>query len=130
MPVRVLIVDDEQDITSVIKTGLEQRDFVVTAFNLPSKALENYKAGAYDIILLDIRMPAMTGFELARAIWNVDKTARICFLTSFEIYEEEAALVFPSMGRRCFLRKPMTAEHLAKHILTQMDLPAPGLTTT
>ncbi|HKU48310.1 MAG TPA: response regulator [Nitrososphaera sp.] len=129
MPTRVFVVDDEQDITAIVKRGLEHHGFKVTAFNSPIKALAHYSPGAFDIILLDIRMPEMTGFELARSIWDTDRNVHICFMTSFEIYEGEAAKVFPSMGNRCFLRKPITIEQLARHINTQLGLSSPDLTS-
>jgi DNA-binding NtrC family response regulator len=119
MAVRVLIVDDEQDITTVVSRGLEQRGFSVTSFSSPIEALSNYKGESFDIILLDIRMPEMTGFE----------HARVCFMTSFEIYEEEAARVFPSLRKPCFLRKPIGLDQLANHIHSQLGSESADLTT-
>jgi CheY-like chemotaxis protein len=129
MAVRVLIVDDEQDITTVVSRGLEQRGFSVTSFSSPIEALSNYKGESFDIILLDIRMPEMTGFELARSIWKIDEHARVCFMTSFEIYEEEAARVFPSLRKPCFLRKPIGLDQLANHIHSQLGSESADLTT-
>ena len=129
MSAHVLMVDDEHDITTVVSRGLEQRGFKVTTFNNPAEALNHYKPHAFDIILLDIRMPQMTGFALARAIWKMDDNAKICFMTSFEIYEEEAAAVFPTLRTPCFLRKPMGLDHLAKHIHTQLGSDSADLTT-
>jgi DNA-binding response OmpR family regulator len=123
------MVDDETDITTVVSRGLQQRGFRVTAFNNPAEALNHFKRQTFDIILLDIRMPQMTGFELARAIWKEDNGAKICFMTSFEIYEEEARTVFPSMRTPCFLRKPMGLDQLAKHIHTQLGSHPADMTT-
>jgi two-component system, OmpR family, response regulator len=129
MIVRVLLVDDEPDITDVLGKGLQKYGFEVAGFNSPSSALQNYKPAGYDFILLDIKMPELNGFELAKSIWKIDPDARICFLTSFENYEQEAAAVFPSTKHRCFLRKPMTIERLASHIQTQLALPSTDLPT-
>jgi len=129
MSVRVLMVDDEQDITTSVSRGLEQRGFKVTSFNSPVEALNHYKKESYDIILLDIRMPEMTGFELARSIWKIDGNAKVCFMTSFEIYEEEAARVFPSLRNPCFFRKPIGIDQFAKHINTQLGSESADLTT-
>lgn len=123
------MVDDEQDITTIVSRGLEQRGFKVTTFNDPVNALDHFKPATFDIILLDIRMPRMTGFELARAIWKTDSNARICFMTSFEIYEQEATKVFPSVRTPCFLRKPISLDQLAKHIHTQLGSGPADLTT-
>ena len=113
MSAHVLMVDDEQDITTVVSRGLEQRGFKVTTFNNPVEALNHYKPRGFDIILLDIRMPHMTGFALARAIWKM----------------EEAAAVFPTLRTPCFLRIPIGLDQLAKHIHTQLGSDAADLTT-
>jgi len=122
------MVDDEEDITTIVSRGLQQRGFSVSAFSNPVEALDHYKPGTFDIILLDIRMPQMTGFELARAIWKADEKAKICFMTSFEIYEE-AAMVFPTLRPPCFLRKPIGLDQLAKHIHNQLGSDTADLTT-
>ena len=123
------MVDDEQDITTIVIRGLGPRGFKVSIFNNPVDALNHYKPGTFDMILLDIRMPQMNGFELARAIWKMDGDAKICFMTSFEIYEEEASKVFPSVKTPCFLRKPISIDQLAKHIHTQLGSDSADLTT-
>lgn len=61
---RILIVDDEEDIAYCFKIALECAGFIVDIFNDPIKSLSSYKAGAYDLLLLDIKMPQMNGFEL------------------------------------------------------------------
>ena len=61
---RVMIVDDEQDITSIFKIGLEKNEFIVTTFNEPLEALSKFRPRLYDLLILDIRMPGMNGFQL------------------------------------------------------------------
>jgi DNA-binding response OmpR family regulator len=61
---RILIVDDEPDIISVFKMVLEMNDFEVDAYNDPLSALSNFKQNAYDLVIVDIRMPHINGFEL------------------------------------------------------------------
>jgi DNA-binding response OmpR family regulator len=119
---RILIVDDENDILSVLKSGLETYGFSVDTFNDPRKALSDFKPNYYHAILLDIRMPGINGFELARAIWQKDEKAQICFLTAFEIYEQEAKAVFKDFKTHCFVKKPIStkiiAQHIQKHLLS------------
>ena len=62
---RILLVDDEADIALAFKIGLEDNGFKVDAFDNPSKALSNFKAGFYDLLLLDIKMPKMNGLSLS-----------------------------------------------------------------
>jgi DNA-binding response OmpR family regulator len=77
---RVMLVDDEQDITTIFKMGLENNQFVVTTFNDPVEALSEFRPGLYDLLILDIRMPGMNGFQLYRKIRDVDNKVKVCFL--------------------------------------------------
>jgi two-component system response regulator ChvI len=61
---RILVVDDESDLTKVSKLALEYHGFKVDSFNDPQEALTKYKPGLYDLVILDIKMPNMDGFEL------------------------------------------------------------------
>ncbi|HKG29649.1 MAG TPA: response regulator, partial [Nitrososphaeraceae archaeon] len=86
---KILIVDDEPDITSSLKMGLEYNGFEVQTFNDPVEALSNFKASSYDLVLLDIKMPKMNGFELCQEIKKEDEKVKVCFLTAFEPSHEE-----------------------------------------
>ena len=61
-----MLVDDEHDITFSLRIGLENNGFAVDTFNDPKEALSNFKAGLYDLLLIDVKMPKMNGFELWR----------------------------------------------------------------
>ena len=61
---RILIVDDEDDINLLFKMVLEDDGYKVDTFNDPLVALQNFSAGSYDLLLLDMLMPNMNGFEL------------------------------------------------------------------
>jgi CheY-like chemotaxis protein len=111
-----MIVDDEPDILRVFKKGLEIHGYSVDAYDKPKDALENFEQAKYDRIVLDIRMPEMNGFDLARALWQKDPDAQVCFFSAFEIYEGEAKKVFKDLNTRCFLKKPMTVKGLIEHI--------------
>ena len=113
---KVLIVDDETDILEIFRRGLEIRGYHVDTYSNPEEALENYVHNHYDHVFLDIRMPVMNGFDLARAMWQKDPSARVCFLTAFESYEEEANKVFKDFNKRCFRKKPVTIQTLVNHI--------------
>jgi DNA-binding response OmpR family regulator len=83
--VRILIVDDDPDITSLFRIGLEDSGFEVHAYNDPLDALAKFKPHFYDLLLLDITMPKMDGFELCRRILQIDLNVRICFITAADI---------------------------------------------
>ncbi len=111
---RVLIIDDDEDITDALKAGLEHRGFKVDTFNEPLSALEKFTASTYDIAILDIRMPKMNGFELYREIRKVDGKASVCFLTAFDVHRDEFEKMFPDVKVKAFLKKPITIDNLVK----------------
>jgi DNA-binding response OmpR family regulator len=116
---RILIVDDEQDIISVFKMVLEMNDFEVDAYNDPLLALSNFKKNAYDLVILDIRMPDMDGFELYKKIKMVDDKVKVCFMTAFDDYRQEFKKSFPMLDEiKCFIRKPNAIEDLVNHVAT------------
>lgn len=84
---RILIVDDEPDITLTFKIVLENAGlYDVYAFNEPSKALANFKAHSYDLVISDIKMPKMNGYEFIQKVKKIDYDMRICFLTASDEY--------------------------------------------
>lgn len=113
---RILLVDDERDINTVVKKGLERVGYKVRAFNNPLDALSKFEDGSYDVALLDIRMPSMNGFELYKKLRERDSKIKICFITAFEMYEEEFKKLFPSYEVRCFIKKPIKLTDLIVEI--------------
>jgi DNA-binding response OmpR family regulator len=116
---RILVVDDEVDITLSLKTVLEGDQFEVDSFNDPISALNSFKAGLYDLLILDIKMPKMNGFQLYREIKNIDDRVKVCFLTALSEmhdYEEFKREVFPKAGERYFIQKPVENQTLLKRL--------------
>jgi DNA-binding response OmpR family regulator len=114
---RVMLVDDEQDITTIFKMGLENNQFVVTTFNDPVEALSEFRPGLYDLLILDIRMPGMNGFQLYRKIRDVDNKVKVCFLTAFDESRAEFRTSFPFLEEvKCYLKKPITVRDLVKRL--------------
>jgi DNA-binding response OmpR family regulator len=104
---RIMIVDDEKDISMIFKLGLERHGFDVEIFNNPFDALSHFRPGYYDLLLLDVRMPQMSGFELYREIMKMDQSARIRLISAFEIYEH-----LPD-GAGHIIKKPISVKELA-----------------
>ncbi|MGH9952288.1 MAG: response regulator [Nitrososphaeraceae archaeon] len=118
---RILIVDDEQDIATLFKVALERAGFIVDVFNDPLESLSSYKAGAYDLLLLDIKMPQMSGFELYDKIKHIDDKVKVCFITAFEEYYDEFKKQFPYLEEtECFIRKPVGVEDLIRKVKSQL----------
>jgi DNA-binding response OmpR family regulator len=75
---RIMVVDDESDLTLFYRMSLEYHGFEVETFNDPKKALSNFKPDYYDLIILDIKMPGMDGFKLYEKIRKIDSKAKVC----------------------------------------------------
>jgi DNA-binding response OmpR family regulator len=94
---RILIVDDESDITSSFKFGLEQHGFNVSTYNDPVLALSEFEVGLYDLLIADIRMPGMSGLELYEKINQIDPRIEVCFITAFDEYYGQLGKAFPKL---------------------------------
>ena len=123
---KILLVDDERDITTVIKRGLEETGrYTVDVFNHPKDALSSFKAGIYDLLIIDIKMPEMTGFQLYKELIKIDPNPKICFITAFEMYYDEFRKLFPSLDVKCFIRKPVTIADLTREVDAEFQSAAP-----
>jgi DNA-binding response OmpR family regulator len=116
---RVLIVDDEPDVNLAVKIVLEENGFKVDTFTDPFLALENFRkeAGMYDLLMLDIKMPDMNGFELYKQIKKIDDKVKVCFLTAGEMdYEQFEKELSPALDKNCYIQKPIETETLIKRL--------------
>ena len=114
---RVLLVDDEPDLNLTLKLTLEENGFRVDSFTDPLSALENFKANFYELIILDIQMPGINGFELYRQIKKIDDKAKVCFLTASEMYYEEFRKeLFPALDNNFYIQKPIENEVLIRRL--------------
>ena len=81
-------------------------------------ALSNFKLGLYDLLLLDIKMPKMDGFDLYQRIRKIDSNVKICFLTASELFYEEYRRVdaYPTLDKEYFIQKPLRTEELIRQL--------------
>jgi DNA-binding response OmpR family regulator len=119
---KILIVDDDPDITLTFKLGLESYGFAVTVFNEPLKALSKFTAGLFDFVLLDVTMPKMNGFELYREIEKIDYNLKVCFMTAFVVYYESLKEIFPTAKVDCFIKKPIEINILVDRINKELNI--------
>ena len=118
---RVLIVDDESDVNLAVSMVLEDKGFLVDSFTDPLLAFESVKgeAGKYELVILDIRMPNMNGFELYKQIKKIDDKVKVCFLTAGEMdYEQFRKELSPALDENCYIQKPIQNEILIKRLNT------------
>lgn len=103
---RILAVDDEPDLTMICSLALQYHGFKVDTFNDSQEALSNFKPDYYDLVILDIKMPKMDGFELYDKIKKKDDKVKICFLTASELYYEEfRKKEYSALDKNLFLKK-------------------------
>jgi two-component SAPR family response regulator len=126
---RILIVDDDTDVTLTFKVGIEQTNnnndankrIEVHTANNPVVALSEFQPNFFDLILLDINLPNMNGFELCEKILDIDINVKVCFMSSGEINREALREIYPAISLGCFIRKPVTIDYLVKRIWSELD---------
>ena len=111
---KILFVDDEPDITWLSKTVLERNGFEVQTFESPVSALDNFKPGSYDLLLIDIKMREMDGFELYDKLRKMDNNINVCFLTAAQEYYDKYKERYSS--EECFITKPIALKNLVNTI--------------
>ena len=123
---KILLVDDEPDVIYAIKNILEDNGFQIDSFNDPMLALDNYQTNFYDLVILDIKMPKMDGFELYIKIREIDPKVKICFLTASEMYYEKFRKTHSEFRKiieeECFIQKPIKNEELIRKLNSVMNI--------
>jgi CheY-like chemotaxis protein len=109
------VIEDSNNSTDVNKR------IEVHTSNNPVIALSEFKPNFYDLLLVDINMPHMNGFELCEKILAIDINVRVCFMSTGEINREALREVFPTRQEGCFIRKPVTIDYLLKRIRSELD---------
>src|SRR6476659_11043807 len=116
---RILVVDDDSDIGLSLKLILEAYGFEVDFFTDPEAASEAFTIHIYDLVILDIRMSGMSGFDLYMRLKSKDSTIKSLFLTAvreFGEYDDFKHLVFPKLGERHFIQKPISDVGLIQQV--------------
>lgn len=135
---RILIMDDNPDITLTFKKvlqapqiddrtgerhlqdnitkGKKKMSFEVITYNDPFLALSEFKPNFYHLMLVDINMPKINGFDFSAKILERDANPRICFMSSGQINQEALKEVYPTLSIGCFIKKPVTIENLVRRV--------------
>jgi two-component system, cell cycle sensor histidine kinase and response regulator CckA len=122
---RLLVVDDDPDIVQILQIGLQRNRFLVDAFTNPEQALQSFKSNAsgYSLVILDIRMPELSGIQLARKVKEANPNVKIILMTAFEIRGNEFSKVFPSTAVDGFVQKPIGLSDLNKKVMSLIGYP-------
>lgn len=103
--IKILHVDDEEDTLTVVKTILEKQGYAVTSVNLGQDALDEINLDGYGLLILDIMMPDMSGWDLFTHISTIKPDYKVIFLSVLEVPEEKRKELYNS-GIKDFIRKP------------------------
>jgi CheY-like chemotaxis protein len=126
---RILIIDDDADVTITFKAGIQDSNgyddankrIEVYTSNDPVVALSEFKPNFYDLLLVDIYMPHMNGFELSEKILAIDINVKVCFMSSVEINREALREIYPRISLGCFIRKPVSIDYLVNRLRSELD---------
>jgi CheY-like chemotaxis protein len=125
----ILVVDDDQNTTHAVKSRLENENshttnrisYLVHTYNLPTSALLEFKPNFYDLLLIDVEMPKMNGFEFSTKILEIDADPKICFMSAAEVNYEALREIYPSVNFGCFIKKPISLEHLIRRVRDELE---------
>jgi DNA-binding response OmpR family regulator len=126
---RILIVDDDPDITFTFKMAFEDANrisgnkvsFHVNTYNDPLVALSEFKPDFYDLLLIDIDMPKLNGFDFCVKIFEVDLNPKVCFIVSAPINQEALRDQYPSLSIGCFIETPVTMDNLIRRVKAELE---------
>ena len=126
---RILIVDDDPDITLTFKKGLEAENenskgkifFQAFTYNDPLLALAEFKINFYDLLLLDVNMPKLNGFEFSEKILELDLNVRVCYISAGEMNIEALREQYKSLSMGCFIKKPVEIEKFVRRVKAELD---------
>ena len=124
---RILIVDDDPDITFTFRKALEGENqngkifFQVFTYNDPLLALAEFKINFYDLLLLDVNMPKLNGFELSEKILELDLNVRVCYISAGEMNIEALREQYKSLSMGCFIKKPVEIEKFVRRVKAELD---------
>jgi CheY-like chemotaxis protein len=125
----ILVVDDDQSTTLAVKSSLEKESghatnrisYLVDTYNFPTVALSEFKPNFYDLLLIDVEMPNMNGFELSSKMLEIDADPKICFMSAAEVNYEALREIYPSVSFGCFIKKPISLEHLIRRVRAELE---------
>ena len=111
----ILIIDDDEDINNLFKLFLEYDGYKVDAFTDPIDALYSFRKNAYDLVLLDLKMPKMNGMLLYKKLQNIDPDLLFCFITANKDYIEHLKKNNPDI-EKIVIYKPILLSELRNKV--------------
>ena len=122
---KILIVDGNHDTIVFFKTTLEKSGFDVDAYTDPIAALLKFKPYSYDLCVIGIRSPRISGFEFFRRIRKIDHRIKVCFITTFSVYHQAIREEHPTLDANCFIKKKISSSVLVNRIRLELNMCTP-----
>jgi DNA-binding NtrC family response regulator len=119
----IIVIDDDVGTALFFKICLEDEGHHVSIYNDPNSLLEEFEPGIYDLLITDIRMPRINGFELASRIRIMDRKIRICLATAFEEYYQSIIKSYSDLSFNCIIRKPINKHSFLEIIESRLSEP-------
>ena len=117
----IIVIDDDIGTALFFKICLEDEGYQVNIYNDPNSLLEEFEPGIYDLLITDIRMPRINGFELASRIRIMDSKIKICLATAFEEYYESIIKTYSNLSFNCIIRKPINKDKFLEIIKNRLS---------
>lgn len=110
----IMLVDDEPDICTIVKKFVNGNGYRISTFTSPTLALEHFRQDPekYEVLVTDIKMPEMSGFELARNVKAINPKTKVVAMTTFEITSSEFQKVMPHSIIEAFMKKPVSMQQV------------------
>jgi DNA-binding NtrC family response regulator len=110
----ILAVDDDPDIARLAEQALSRREFKVSSFTDALMALDYFKTNHKNcsLVLSDIRMPGINGYELVRKVRKINPKVKVVLMSAFEINDKEFHNLLPDIKIDAFLQKPFHIQQL------------------
>ena len=113
--IKILLAEDDKNLGMILKAFLDSKGFFTTLCSNGQEALNSFTASEYDLCLLDVVMPVMDGFTLARQIKSTNPSMPLIFLTAKT--EQEDILEGFRIGADDYVTKPFSMDELQARIL-------------
>jgi DNA-binding response OmpR family regulator len=116
---RILVIDNDSDICTVYEMVLQDEGYDCNSYTDSVKALQEFKVGYYDLILLDVKMPGLSGFDLCKKIRELDNVVKIFFVTgssSQALFEKISQDQDPLLKDVDYIQKPIANHELVNVI--------------
>lgn len=114
MNYKILVVEDDNQIQELIVEFLSSQDYIVDTANDGVEGYEKFKAGEYDLVILDVMMPRLDGHSLCKMIKSIDKEVSVIFLTA--LGDEESEIKGFDLKADDYISKPFSFKILIKRV--------------